>query len=98
MDHAHFLETIINNRHQSFPKFMHGLTGYGPTFATTITPILYVSRHSNVEFEGIKQVRRISHGHDVLINPAWDLGRAEFCTAQTCHRAPRTRLPEFCKV
>jgi hypothetical protein len=72
----------MNNRQQSFPEFMYGLAGYGPTFATTpITAIIYVARHGNVEFEGIKQVRRISQGNDVLINPARDLGRAELCTA-----------------
>jgi hypothetical protein len=35
----------MNNRHQSFPKFMYGLAGYGPTFATAIAPILYVACH-----------------------------------------------------
>src|SRR6266849_3437056 len=83
---THLFEAAIDNRLQSFPEFVYGLARYGPTLATPekpaadIIPILNVVCHGNVEFEEMKQVRRISHVHDVLINPAWDSRRAELST------------------
>jgi hypothetical protein len=70
----------MNSRYQSLPEFVYGLARYGRTFAALITPIINMACHGNVEFKGIKVVRGICYGHNVLINPVRDLGRAELST------------------
>ena len=55
INQTHLLETTIDNSRQSFPKTAHRLAGYGRTLATIcISFLLYVARHGDIEFNGIK--------------------------------------------
>ena len=54
-NHTHLFETAVDNRCQSFPKFVYGLARYGPTFTTaTISRVLGVARHGDAKFSVVK--------------------------------------------
>jgi hypothetical protein len=77
MDYTHLLETGINDRRQGSPEVAYGLGRYRPTCTAIISRlIIQVVRKGGVELNEVEEVRGLSYGCNVVVNPARDFGRA----------------------